>query len=57
MFNGPAAGGAVCQELLLDRALLCILEPRPQDHGVVRVTQRAEEGGRGVAVAVGEGEL
>jgi hypothetical protein len=57
VFNGPAAGGAVCQELLLDRALLCILEPRPQDHGVVRVTQRAEEGGRGVAVAVGEGEL
>ena len=39
VLDGATARGAVCQQLIFDGRLFGILEPRAQDHRVVRVAE------------------
>ena len=57
MLQRPRSRRAVGQELLLDEVLFRVLEPGPEDHGVVRVTERPQERGRRVGLTVGQSEL
>ena len=57
MLDGAAARGAVGQQLVLYGRLLGVLEPRSQDHRVVGVAERAQQGRRGRGLTVGQREL
>ena len=57
MLDGAAARGAVGQQLVLDGRLLGVLEARAQDHGVVGVAERAQQGRRRRGLTVGQREL
>ena len=57
MLDGAAARGAVGQQLVLYGRLLGVLEPRSQDHRVIRVAERAQQRRRRRGLPVGQRKL